>query len=124
MNLPNGYHREVVEARESIENTVDISPLNSGGPNFKTHLLVEKSSSKLAYKPSIGGVPFSLLLFIIGLGIIIYNLIIFLELTTNQPKLLNFISLAFGTVFAFAGGYIAIRIFKPRIFDKQIGLYY
>ena len=66
MGLPQGFHQEVIEARENIEGIdfsysekpivkiVDVKPLKPGGSNFKTHILIEKSSSKMklmAYFP-------------------------------------------------------------------------
>jgi len=126
MDLPEGFHQEVIDARESnksIKNNVDISPLKPGGSNFKTHILVEKSFSKITYTPSLGGILFVLLFFSVGIGFIIYNLF-FESGQMNEPSLFNFIGLAFGFIFASTATYMIFHLFLPRVFDKQLGFYY
>ncbi len=132
MELPKGFHREVIEAKEnnafdftehSINQRVSTSPLKPGGSNFKTHALVESSSSQLRYRPSVGGALFGFLFFGIGLGFVIFNLI-FEDGLMDNPSLFNLFGLAFGLIFAFAGGYILYHLYKPRVFDKQSGYYY
>ncbi len=126
MDLPDGFHQEVIEARESsksIKTDVAVTPLKPGGSNFKTHVLLEKSSSKIVYRPSVGGVLFVLLFFGVGIGFIIYNLF-FESGQMTSPSLFNFASLLFGFIFAFAGTYMAFYLFVPRVFDRQIGFYY
>lgn len=132
MELPKGFHREVIEAKEnnavdftehSIDQRVSTSPLKPGGSNFKTHALVESSSSQLRYRPSVGGALFGFLFFGIGLGFVIFNLI-FEDGLMYNPSLFNLFGLAFGLIFAFAGGYILYHLYKPRVFDKQSGYYY
>ena len=68
MDLPKGFHKEVIEAREnkavdftdnSLEKSVAISPLKPGGSNFKTHELIQKAPWKYAYRPSFGGILFA-----------------------------------------------------------------
>ncbi len=132
MELPKGFHREVIEAKEnntvdftetSIKNNVEITPLKPGGSNFKTHALVKSSSSQLRYRPSVGGALFGFLFFGVGLGFVIFNLI-FEDGLMYNPSLFNLFGLAFGLIFALAGGYILYHLYKPRVFDKQSGYYY
>lgn len=132
MDLPKGFHREVIEAKEndpvdftepSIKKRVDISPLKPGGSNFKTHALIEQSSSKLYYRPSLGGAAFGFTFFAIGLGFTIFNLS-FDKGLMQDPSLFNFFGLAFGLLFAFVGGFMLYYLYKPRVFDKQSGYYY
>ena len=71
MNLPEGFHNEIIEAKENklytdvvnIKSKVDTSPLNSGGASFKTNVLIKESSSKILYKPSIGAAIFGFIFF-------------------------------------------------------------
>lgn len=132
MELPKGFHREVIEAKENnavdftehyINQRVSTSPLKPGGSNFKTHALVKSSSSQLRYRPSVGGGIFGFLFFGIGLGFVIFN-IGFNKWLIQEPSLFNFFGLAFGLVFALAGGYMLYTLYKPRVFDKQSGYYY
>ncbi|WP_092447346.1 hypothetical protein [Winogradskyella sediminis] len=60
MDLPEGFHNDVIETREntlsdtdSIKSRVSISSLKLGGSSFKTHVLIQASPSKLIYKPRI-----------------------------------------------------------------------
>ncbi|WP_299362417.1 hypothetical protein [Winogradskyella sp.] len=133
MELPEGFHREIIKAKESrnsidftedsIVKSVDVSPLKSGGSNFKTHALVEKSSSRIIYRPSIGGALFVLVFIAIGMGFVIYNLVSESG-QFSDPSLLNFLGLTFGLMFAFVGAYMMFHLFKPRVFDKQLGFYH
>jgi hypothetical protein len=132
MDLPKGFHREVIEAKEndpvdftepSIKKRVDISPLKPGGSNFKTHALIEQSSSKLYYRPSLGGAVFGFTFFAIGLGFTIFN-ISFEKGLMQDLSLFNFFGLGFGLLFAFVGGFMLYYLYKPRVFDKQSGYYY
>jgi hypothetical protein len=111
--LPEGFHKK----------DIDVSPLKPGGSNFKTHVLVSKSSSQLRYRPSIGGALFVFVFFSIGLGFVIYNLAFDSGLMDN-PSFFNFFGLSFGLIFTFTGIYMTFYLFKPRVFDKQIGYYY
>ena len=115
MYLPEGFHREVIEARESISDadyseielkkSVAITPLESGGASFKTNVLIKKSSSKLIYKPSIGVAFFCFIFLAVGLGIIFYGLYPLLE---NDSETINieWFLLLFGLIFAGAGGFM------------------
>lgn len=132
MDLPKGFHQEVIEAKEnntvdfteaSIQKSVSTSPLKPGGSNFKTHTLVESSTSQLRYRPSVGGTLFGFTFFAIGFGFIIYNMSFDNGLIHN-PSLSNLFGLAFGLIFAFIGGYILYNLYQPRVFDKQSGYYY
>ena len=130
MDLPEGFHQEVIEARENnpesvshISEVVSTEPLKPGGSNFKTHVLIEKSSSRMIYRPSIGGALFTLLFLAIGLGILIFNLISESG-QFSSPSFLNFSGLAVALIFIFIGIYMTFYLFQPRVFDKQLGYYY
>lgn len=132
MELPKEFHKEATESKEnntidftdnSIKNNVEITPLKPGGSNFKTHAIVESSSSQLRYRPSVGGALFGFLFSGVGLGFVIYN-ISFADGLMDSPSLFNLFSLVFGLIFSLIGGYILYHLFKPRVFDKQSGYYY
>jgi hypothetical protein len=133
MDLPEGYHREVIEARESseaidftdsrVEIVADTKPLNSGGASFKTHKLVKISSSKLAYRPTFFNVLFCSTFFIIGLSVIAFYVFAYFQLLSiPYPK--SWFMLIFGSIFSLVGGYFCYTSFMPRVFDKQLGIYY
>tara|TARA_R110002033_G_scaffold3561_5_gene19705 strand:+ start:3979 stop:4152 length:174 start_codon:yes stop_codon:yes gene_type:complete len=51
---------EVNSELNELKKNVNTSPVKGGGASFKTNVLIEESSSKLYYKPSIGVGLFSL----------------------------------------------------------------
>lgn len=131
MDLSKGFHKEVIEARENkldfendnLKSTVSTSPLKSGGASFKTNVLIEVSPSKLVYKPSIGVALFCFLFLAIGLAFMFFSIYPLFE---NNPDLgtVKWFVLIFGLIFASAGGFMFYYFYKPRVFDKQFGLYY
>ena len=126
MNLPEGFYKEVIEAREnalnkdsdSIKSKVSTIPLKSGGASFKTNVLIEASNSKLIYKPSIGAALFSFLFFAIGFGILFFGMVPIFR-TNADFSSINWFLLIFGFTFGGAGGFMFYYFYKPRVFDKQ-----
>lgn len=135
MNSSQGFHKKAIEARENINSydidftddtikkQVDISPLKSGGSNFKTHSLKTLSPSKLVYKPSIGGVLFAFIFFAVGFGFIFFNLIPLFKINASTSNL-NWMLLCFGAIFTLVGSLLFYYLNTPRVFDKTSGLYY
>ncbi|WP_299100476.1 hypothetical protein [uncultured Winogradskyella sp.] len=129
MELPKGFHNEIIEAKENlIENSdfkssVSTAPLVYGGANFKTNILVEKSSSKVLYKPSIGAALFSFIFLAVGLGVLFFGLMPLID-SISEIDSLNWFLLIFGLIFSGAGGFMFYQFYKPRVFDKQLGVYY
>ncbi|WP_418638822.1 hypothetical protein [Winogradskyella sp.] len=130
MDLPEGFHNEVIEARENAlsnthgtESKVSTSPLKPGGASFKTHVLIQASPSKLIYKPSIGAAIFSFIFLAVGLGVLFFNLVPLFK-GNSEPISINWFLILFGLIFAGAGGFMFYIFYKPRVFDKQQGLYY
>ena len=131
MNLPEGFHNEIIEAKENklytdvdnIKSKVDTSPLNSGGASFKTNVLIKESSSKILYKPSIGAAIFGFIFLAIGLGVLFFGIYPLFGNNFNFAEVEWFL-LIFGLIFATAGGFTYYMFYMPRVFDKQIGYYY
>ncbi|REE25627.1 hypothetical protein DFQ09_102218 [Winogradskyella pacifica] len=128
MDLPEGFHKEVIEARENVlsnttESKVSTSPLKPGGANFKTNVLIQASPSKLTYKPSIGAALFSFIFLAVGLGVLFYALFPLFQSHIESVSIPWFLIL-FGLIFSGAGGFMFYLFYKPRVFDKQQGLYY
>ena len=127
MNLDKGFHTNDIESidftDDSIKKNVSTAPLEPGGSNFKTHALVKKSASKLAYRPSAGSIRFSLIFLIIGLVVLFSGLFNFSSFSINFSQV-NWFMVLFGVVFAGVGGFLSYTFFTPRVFDKQLGLYY
>ncbi|NRD21491.1 hypothetical protein HNV08_15660 [Winogradskyella eckloniae] len=131
MELGHNFEDVYIDFREDafqtnlidVKSKVSTAPLKRGGSNFKTNVLVEKSSSKLLYKPSIGAAIFSFLFFAVGLGCLFFGLFQFFK-TTTEIESLNWFLLLFGLIFFAAGSFLFYSFYKPRVFDKQLGIYY
>ncbi|WP_179353670.1 hypothetical protein [Winogradskyella vidalii] len=130
MELPKGFHKEAIETKENWTNTndtikskVSTSPLKSGGSSFKTNVLIEASKSKLLYKPSIGVALFSFIFLAVGLGIIFISINPLFNHSFERNSIEWFFIL-FGLIFASAGGLMFYLFYMPRVFDKQLGVYY
>lgn len=129
-----GFHGEVIEASQrhesypnkltEIKNTVNTSPFNPGGASFKTHKLVQISSSKLAYQPSIFGIVFCSLFIFIGIGLLSYNIFSIVKSETFSLKEFTTITSIVGIIFTVVGSVFLFTMMTPRVFDKSINLYH
>ncbi|WP_179335078.1 hypothetical protein [Winogradskyella costae] len=129
MDLPKGFHKEVIEVSEqmlsndTIKSKVSTSALKPGGASFKTNVLIQANPSKLIYKPSIGAAIFSFIFLAVGLGVLFYALYPLFQSHIESVSIPWFLIL-FGLIFSGAGGFMFYIFYKPRVFDKQQGLYY
>ncbi|NRD22466.1 hypothetical protein HNV10_04390 [Winogradskyella litoriviva] len=115
--------KELDSLLKDLQHKVDTSPLKGGGASFKTNVLIEESSSKLYYKPSIGVGFFSFIFLAAGLGILFLAINPLFKNNFNFAEVEWFL-LLFGLVFASAGGFMFYFFYMPRVFDKQLGVYY
>ena len=111
MDSPKGFHKEVIEAKEnraenlSIKQTVNTSPLKKSGSNFTTHKLIQNSSTRLSYVPTVGMILFGLITNFIGVGIIAFH--IHKIITTESAfDYQNGLALLVGSVFFGEGLYV------------------
>lgn len=111
-----------VELQE-LKSKVETSPLKKGGANFKTNVLIQESSSKLVYKPSRGVAVFCFIFLAVGLGVLLLGI---MPLFKNDPDgaMPEGFLIIFGLIFAGAGGFMFYYFYMPRVFDKQLGIYY
>ena len=133
MELSHGFKKAVLKSEDntlrdqsSIKNlkqTIETHPVNSGGASFKTHVLIKESSSKLSYKPYFGAAIFSFIFFAIGFGVLFFGIYPLFENGFDIAKVEWFL-IIFGLIFASAGGFMFYAFYKPRVFDKQLGVYY
>ena len=131
MNLPKknnqkvikGNHSNSTDYKEELKSIVSTSPLIYGGASFKTNVLIESSSSKLVYKPTIGTAIFCFIFLAVGLGVLYFNTIHLFN-ADSSIKNFNWFLIIFGLIFSTAGGVMFYKFYKPRVFDKQLGIYY
>lgn len=107
-------------SEDDIKNKVSILPLQSGGSNFKTHVLTKKSPSILVYKPSVGMALFAFIFFAIGLGVLFFGILASVSPFKNGTWIMYVV----GFLFSVFGIVIFYTSYKPRVFNKQLGLYY
>ena len=131
MNLPKKNNQKVIKGnqsnstdyKEELKSIVSTSPLIYGGASFKTNVLIESSSSKLVYKPTIGTAIFCFIFLAVGLGVLYFNTIHLFN-ADSSIKNFNWFLIIFGLIFSTAGGVMFYKFYKPRVFDKQLGIYY
>lgn len=114
---------EINSELNELKKNVDTSPVKGGGASFKTNVLIEESSSKLYYKPSIGVGLFSFIFLAVGLGVFFLGINPLFENGFNFAEVEWFL-LIFGLIFSIAGGSMFYIFYMPRVFDKQLGVYY
>jgi hypothetical protein len=93
---------------------IEWTPIKSGGANFKTHQLVTINPHCIEFKASTAMLLFSL--FFAGIGALV-GVVFLISEQALIPTLIGFFFTAIG---------IAIYYFAatPRVFDKQLGLYW
>ncbi len=101
---------------------LDWSPLKGGGTNFRTHKLIEKSSQRLEFKASTGGILFGAVFTVPGIFLFF---LAFAGIDFGEEKLLGTIIMAsMGVLFGGVGILLLVLFGKPVVFDKSIGLYW
>ncbi|OZV68659.1 cytochrome b family protein [Winogradskyella aurantia] len=113
---------DVSFSNKDLKSRVDVKPLKGGGTNFKTHVLIKSSDSKLMYKPSYGIAIFCFIFLAIGLGLLflMFRGLIIQDSSADIPVLLLLIV---GGVFTMAGLLMFYHFYKPIVFDKTSGFY-
>lgn len=117
------FNTDIDNNYDNLRSRVETSPLVGGGASFKTNVLVNESSSKIFYKPSIGVAIFSFIFLAVGLGVLFLGIKPVFKNGFDYASIEWFLIL-FGTVFASAGGFMFYIFYKPRVFDKHLGYYY
>ncbi|BAO77215.1 hypothetical protein [Winogradskyella sp. PG-2] len=124
MELPKGFHKEVIEARENARKKVSTYLLNRGGPNYETHFLDKTRTNNLCFKTSSRLGFETVILFGIPLAYITF--IIYMYSTKGSFKfLLN--SSIFYLVFAYFSLTLIASVFgnlKYYTFSKVTNYYY
>jgi len=130
MDSIRGFHQEVIEARERksknlpIKQAVNKYPLKPGGASFRTHKLVQVSSSKIVYQLSIYAIIFCSIFIFVGIGISLFFGFYKKIQITDIENFENWISFVIGLVFMITGFVILYLTGKPRVFDKTSGYFY
>ena len=107
---------------DPIADKTDWTPLKSGGSNFCTKKLVQVSDYRFEFRISTGGILFSAIFFLAGLGVICAGFSI-LHKEDYETKDLIFL-FAFGTLFSTIGALLYYFFSKPVVFDKQVGAFW
>ena len=96
---------------------VEWIPMKSGGANFKTNILKQKSPSQYAFQLSKGGILFTGLFGVIGTGVSIGGLI---ALLSGEVVALFFLFV--GLIFTVASFFLYRTMGTPIYFDSSMGM--
>ena len=111
------------DAIEHIKKSVSIKPLNSGGSNFKTNVLVEKQKGVLQYIPSTGLLAFLSIFLMVGISFLVFG--VYKVFFSNEYHfdfghvifaIVSFVFLSVSTAMAYQN-------YKPNVFNKLTGRY-
>lgn len=116
--MDNGFDPSTLN--DPVAARVDWSPLKRGGANFCTQKLVEINAHRLEFKASIGGILFSLIFMLAGIGAVI--LVISKETFHFNGQ--TILPLGIGMLFAVIGAYQFRSLTEPVVFDKQTQTFY
>ncbi len=105
---------------DEIASKTQWSALKKGGTNFKTHKLVQQSSSVLKYQLSTGGLLFIGVFGLIGAGVMIAGL--YVLFTTSEMSSLFLV--LFGLIFFSVAVVMYLTMGKPIYLDRSIGMMY
>lgn len=97
----------------------DWSPVEGGGASFCTHKLAVVDSSRLEFRPAVGGMLFYLLFLILGLGVV--GGVLYYAFSSGGIALDKdtVIPLLIGSIFAVVGAVMLYFGTEPIVFDKS-----
>ena len=97
------------------------TPAKTGGGNFCSHRLVEKSLHRVEFRATVGLKLFMLLFVVVGLGVMIGFSISLLSKDTITLGVETIMPMLFGLLFAGLGGGAYYYFTMPIVFDKHSG---
>ncbi len=100
------------------------TPAKGGGANFRTHKLVTIGADRIEFKASLMARIFYLIFLVVGLGVIIAFSVSGLSSGNFSFDFDTILPLAFGAVFAVAGGVMFYFGTLPVIFDRRKGFFW
>ena len=109
---------------DPLAERVDWVPLKRGGSNFHTHKMKEVDAHRLEFAPTVGARLFAGIFITIGVAFPIFFLITGEGSSDLEGVWAKLGIIAFGLVFAVAGGFMWYSMGKPRVFDKWAGMYW
>ncbi|WP_299525583.1 hypothetical protein [Winogradskyella sp.] len=124
MELPKGFHREVIEARENARKKVSTSLINHGGSNFETYSLHKLRNGSYRFSPSYKQSFELISILILPVGFITYLIIMFLSTGSFGFVLNNLMVFIFGIIITFSLTRYFLLKFKLYNFNRKKGLYY
>lgn len=108
---------------DSLALEVDWTPARRGGSNFRTHKLMEVSTNRLEFRPSVGAILFSFVFFAVGAGVLGVSLYgVYMQNFAWEDH--NLFMSIFGTIFSLAGLFMFFQFAKPAVFDTMYGYYW
>ena len=124
MDLPKGFHQEVIEAREKSRKKVSTSLMNHGGSNFETYSLHQLRNGSYRFSPSYKQSFKLLSMLLLPFGFIVYLIITFLFTGSFKFVLNNLVFFIFGIIITFSLTRYFLLNFKLFYFNKSKAIYY
>ncbi|PWN06468.1 hypothetical protein [Rhodohalobacter mucosus] len=107
---------------DPLAERIDWVPLKRGGSNFHTHKMVEVDAHRLEFRPTVGARLFAGIFLAVG---IFFPILFLVQGDADMESVGATVGIiAFGLVFAGAGGAMWYTMGKPRVFDKWAGMYW
>ena len=108
---------------DSVAQKTTWAPLKKGGASFGTHNLVEVSTRRLEFRPTVFAIIFYLIFAFAGLGMI--GFVIFQEYQSGFALESDFVFLIIGgLIFSSVGIVLGYHGTKPIVFDREFGFYW
>lgn len=113
---------DLSQFNDPLAEQTEWTPAKSGGTNIRTHTLVEKSPTRMAFRPTAGAMFFYLIFLFAGLGIAIGIPVSAIAKGSFKPELL--FPIGIGLVFIVIGSCLTYFGSNPIVFDTMNGYFW
>ncbi|MCF6174950.1 MAG: hypothetical protein L3J71_04235 [Victivallaceae bacterium] len=113
---------DLSQFNDPLAEQVEWTPAKGGGTNIRTHKLMEKSPTRMAFRPTAGALFFYLIFLFVGLGVAVGIPVSALSKGNFKPELL--FPIGIGLVFIVIGGCLTYFGTNPIVFDTMNGYFW
>ena len=113
---------DLSQFNDPLAEQIEWTPAKGGGTNIRTHKLVEKTPTRMAFRPTAGALFFYLIFLFAGLGVSVG--ITTSAISKGNVKLELLFPIGIGLVFIIIGGCLTYFGSKPIIFDTMNGYFW
>jgi hypothetical protein len=113
---------DISRFNDPLAEQTEWTPAKGGGTNIRTHKLIEKSSSRMIFRASVGAILFYMIFLLVGLGVVVGVSVSMLSKNSFEAGML--FPIGIGLVFAAVGACLAYFGTAPIVFDVQSGYFW